>query len=84
MDALLMEESHKQEGFLGYSSVSNSEGGIFISYWQNKEAIEKWRKHADHQVAKRRAPEQWYQYFLTIISEVNSIREFKKNISAIA
>ena len=84
MDNLLMEESHKQKGFLGYSSVSNTDGGIFISYWQSEEAIEKWRKHTDHQVAKRKAPEQWYRYYLTIITEIKSIREFKKNIQAMA
>ncbi|MGB0175785.1 MAG: antibiotic biosynthesis monooxygenase family protein [Owenweeksia sp.] len=83
MDQLLMEESHRQPGFLGYSSVSNDNRGIFISYWANREDIEKWRKHTDHQVAKRKAPEQWYGYYLTIISEVKSIREFSKNIQAI-
>ncbi|HAD98150.1 MAG TPA: antibiotic biosynthesis monooxygenase [Cryomorphaceae bacterium] len=84
MDDLLMNEAQKQMGFLGYSSVSNSEGGIFISYWASREAIDIWRKHTDHQVAKQKAPRQWYQYYLSIISEVSSVREFHKNIQAMA
>ena len=83
MDNLLMEESQKLEGFLGYSSASGANGGIFISYWQDESSIQKWRNHDDHKIAKQKAPTQWYQYYLSIISEVKSIKKFQKELSKI-
>lgn len=80
MDDLLMEESQKQKGFLGYSSASGINGSIFISYWQDEAAINNWRNHQNHKQAKSKAPKQWYQYYLSIISEVKSIKEFHKQV----
>ena len=42
-DAEMMSEAQKQEGYLGYSSSGEPKQGIFISYWQDQESIQKWR-----------------------------------------
>ena len=72
MDQFLMEEAQKQPGFLGYSSTTRPEGGIFISYWKDHQAIDKWRKHATHQKAKGLAFPKWYRYLHSMITKVES------------
>ncbi len=71
MDARMMELAQQQEGYLGYSSVSKPEGGIFISYWQDEESIQKWRENSRHGEAKGKAKD-WYAYYHSMISKVES------------
>lgn len=78
MDDHLMELSHQQEGFLGYSSASGEEGGIFISYWQSEEDIERWRQNSTHITAKQLAAKQWYDYYHTMITRVESSKIFDR------
>jgi heme-degrading monooxygenase HmoA len=77
MDELTMKLAHEQEGFLGYESVNNGNTGIFISYWENKEAIEKWRINTTHKMAKDQA-KNWYKRYLSQICLVESSHEFIK------
>lgn len=77
MDELTMTLAQQQEGFLGYESVSNGNKGIFISYWQSKEAIEAWRINATHKMAKDQA-KTWYKRYLSQICLVESSHEFEK------
>lgn len=76
MDDLLMKEAQKQPGYLGYSTSSNPEGGIFISYWESEEAIENWRNHTTHKEAKSTAYKKWYCYWHSMITKVESSRFF--------
>lgn len=74
MDELTMKLAHEQEGFLGYESVNNGNTGIFISYWENKEAV----KHSiipTHKMAKDQA-KNWYKRYLSQICLVESSHEF--------
>ncbi|WP_417609648.1 antibiotic biosynthesis monooxygenase family protein [Owenweeksia hongkongensis] len=71
MDARMMELAQQQEGYLGYSSVSKLAGGIFISYWQDEESIQKWRVDSRHGEAKGKAKD-WYAYYHSMISKVES------------
>lgn len=77
MDELTMKLAQEQEGFLGYESVNNGNTGIFISYWQSKDAIEKWRIHSTHNMAKNQA-KNWYKRYLSQICLVESSHEFVK------
>ena len=73
MDELTMKLAEEQPGYIGYESLSNQDKTIFISYWENKEAIENWRINATHKIAKSRAA-QWYKRYLSQICLVeNSI-----------
>lgn len=76
MDEITMKLAKEQPGFLGYESVNNGKGGIFISYWESKEAIENWRKNATHQMAKSNA-KNWYKRYLSQICLVESSHLFE-------
>lgn len=80
MDDYLMQEAHKQDGFLGYSSQGSNEGSIFISYWRDEESIASWRNHSEHLKAKSKAFEIWYDYLHSMICKVESSHIFIRNI----
>jgi len=77
MDELMMKLAHEQDGFLGYESINNGNTGIFISYWENKGSIEKWRINTTHKMAKDQA-KNWYKRYLSQICLVESSHEFVK------
>lgn len=77
MDDLMMQESQKQKGFLGYESAGTQQSGIFISYWESLEAIDVWRKHIGHMQAKANASK-WYQRYLSQICKVEYTHLFEK------
>lgn len=77
MDELTMSLAKEQPGYLGYESVNNDNKGIFISYWESKEAIDNWRKNATHKLAKDQAG-RWYKRYLSQICLVESSHEFVK------
>lgn len=64
-----MRLAQEQAGFLGYESVGNGSTGIFISYWENMDAINTWRQNATHLMAKGKA-NQWYKRYLSQICKV--------------
>lgn len=66
MDKQTMDLAVKQTGYLGFESISAGNKSIFISYWETKEAIEQWRVHATHQLAKSQA-KVWYKRYLSQI-----------------
>ena len=78
MDETTMKLAAEQKGYLGYESVSNANKTIFISYWENMEAIHAWRINATHQLAKSKAGK-WYKRYLSQICLVNQSRFFEQN-----
>lgn len=77
MDDAMMALAQQQEGFLGYESVANGTVGIFISYWQNLESIDKWRKNNEHGKAKAHATN-WYARYLSQICKEEQSHLFEK------
>lgn len=77
MDEQMMTLAQQQPGYLGYESSNNGSSGIFISYWESKEAIDHWRKNASHQMAKSQA-KNWYKRYLSQICLVESSHLFEK------
>lgn len=71
MDELTLKLAQEQPGFLGYESAGDNSKGIFISYWESKEAIEHWRKNATHMMAKSNAMK-WYKRYLSQVCHVES------------
>lgn len=69
MDALTMELAQQQPGFLGYESVASGKQSIFISYWENMDAIHTWRGNMTHLAAKSNA-RLWYRRYLSQICRV--------------
>jgi heme-degrading monooxygenase HmoA len=78
MDETTMKLAQEQPGYLGYESVANDNKSIFISYWKNKEAIENWRQHATHKMAKSQA-KNWYKRYLSQICLVESSHLFEQD-----
>lgn len=77
MDELTMKLAHAQNGFLGYESANNGATGIFISYWENMDAINNWRINSTHLMAKAKA-EKWYKRYLSQICKVESSHLLEK------
>lgn len=70
MDALTLELAQETEGFLGYESHKSNGRGSFISYWQDLEAIDRWRQNAVHMQAKFEGKKRWYKYYHSMIAKV--------------
>lgn len=68
-----MEElAQEQPGFLGMDSA-RAEIGITISYWASLDAIDLWRKNAEHSIAKALGKSKWYaSYDLKICKVLDS------------
>lgn len=76
MDESTIEKVKQLDGFLGYENIKAGDDGIFISYWESMEAINKWRNDAMHLEAKQKGINQWYDRFLSQICKVEHSREF--------
>jgi heme-degrading monooxygenase HmoA len=70
MDEATLKAVANIPGYLGYESVYNGNRGIFISYWDSKEAIDHWAAEGLHLRAKAAAP-QWYAWYISAITEVH-------------
>ncbi len=78
MDEKILKLAMEQEGFLGYESAGDTNGGIFISYWQNKEAINHWKHNMFHKEAKEQGISKWYDRFLSQICLVEHTNHFER------
>lgn len=76
MDDQIMELAMKQEGFLGYESAGDLNAGIFISYWETMDSIQKWRDNSEHIFAKKMGIGKWYDRFLSQICKVEHCHHF--------
>jgi len=65
----ILELAKKQDGFLGFESVRN-DIGITVSYWQNLEAIKKWKENETHAIARVKGKNDWYENFKVRIAKV--------------
>lgn len=78
MDERILKLAVEQSGFLGYESAGDKMSGIFISYWQDKEAIQKWKENVFHQEAKSLGISKWYDRFLSQICLVEHTNHFER------
>jgi len=73
-----MEELAKQQtGFLGLESV-RSNIGITVSYWENLEAITKWKNNLEHSIARDKGRKLWYKKYHLRICKVERDYDFEK------
>lgn len=70
MDEKTIELAQQIDGFLGYESATGLENNIFISYWKTEEAINNWREHATHELAKKMGKKIWYQWYHSVICKI--------------
>lgn len=69
--ARMVELARAQPGFLGVESARGADGfGITTSYWASEEAIEAWRRHAEHALVRERGRRDWYRHFEVRVARV--------------
>lgn len=61
------------DGFLGLESGITSRFVLAVSYWRSLEAIQTWRRHAEHLHAKELARTRWFERYLTRIARVERV-----------
>ena len=56
----------KQEGYRGHESCRGPDGfGLTVSYWRDRDSVQRWRRVAEHAEAQRRGQTTWYSsYYL--------------------
>lgn len=59
-------------GFLGLEAFFDSGASIAVSYWENLEAIERWRNDPLHGAAKQVAKAEWFGATITRIARVEA------------
>jgi len=66
--------AHEQPGFLGVESAHNDHDdgspGITVSYWDSLDAVQNWKRHAEHQLAQEQGRTHWYETYKTRICKV--------------
>ena len=73
-----MEELAKQQpGYLGIESARN-QVGITVSYWENLEAISRWKNNIEHIEARERGRAVWYKKYELRICKVERAYGFEK------
>ncbi|NAS31047.1 antibiotic biosynthesis monooxygenase [Flavobacteriaceae bacterium R38] len=71
------ELAKKQPGYIGVESA-RSELGITVSYWENLEAISKWKENSEHTLAREMGREKWYSWYKLRVCLVEREYEFTK------
>ena len=73
----MIELAAQQPGFLGVESARDAGGlGITVSYWENEEAIARWKANVEHQVAQEAGKKTWYSDYQLRVAKVE--REYGK------
>jgi len=67
----MVELASQQPGFLGIESARDADGvSITVSYWENEEAIRRWKQDVEHKVAQKYGKQTWYQEYMVRVSKV--------------
>jgi heme-degrading monooxygenase HmoA len=67
----MMRLAAQQPGYLGVESARGADGfGLTVSYWATLEAIQAWRRHAEHVVARDGGRRDWYEGYELRVSRV--------------
>ncbi|HEV7735062.1 MAG TPA: antibiotic biosynthesis monooxygenase [Candidatus Binatia bacterium] len=66
----LMEAAREVDGFLGIEAAIQGRFALAVSYWRSLEAIDAWRHHARHLVAKELGTTRWFEAYFTRIARV--------------
>ncbi len=70
----MVELASQQPGFLGVESTRDKNGfGITVSYWQDEDSIQRWRKNAEHREAQHKGKTSWYQHYELRIAKVERV-----------
>jgi heme-degrading monooxygenase HmoA len=57
-------------GCVGFTSVTEGDKEISISYWENQQKIIEWKQDREHMKAQRLGREKWYRSYKVEVVEV--------------
>ena len=57
-----------------FTSVTQGDKEISISYWESEEQIRAWKSHPEHALAQQKGRSKWYRSYHVQVAEV--IREY--------
>lgn len=77
----VMSRAETMEGYLGFEAVRHGRDGVFISYWQDWESVQRWAEHGEHRAAKSRGVSEWYDAFRVVVCKVEHTRWFRRPVS---
>jgi heme-degrading monooxygenase HmoA len=70
MAARMRELAIKNYGCTGFTSCTEGENEIAISYWPSKELIQVWKNDPEHQQAQALGKAKWYKFYQVQVVEV--------------
>ena len=70
LGARLIELAREVDGFHGVDVCLQPGFSLAVSYWRSLEAIEAWRRHAEHLRAKQLGQQRWFASWVTRIARV--------------
>ncbi len=75
--AKLRPELEKIDGFISverFESLTHEGKYVSLSFWRDKDAVSRWRTHAEHQMAQRRGKSEIFSDFRIRVADV--IRDY--------
>lgn len=67
----MLELAAQQPGYLGVESARGADGvGITVSYWDSEDAIARWKRESEHQLAQLQGRGQWYAEYAVRVARV--------------
>jgi hypothetical protein len=69
----LIQLARSIDGFLGIELCMDPSFSLAVSYWRSLEAIETWRRNAQHLVAKDLGKQRWFAEYVTRIARVEQV-----------
>ena len=68
----LYPRASEDDGFLGLEAFFDGGASIAVSYWRDREAVERWRRDPRHAAAKARAKAEWFGATITRVARVEA------------
>ncbi|MFT5203222.1 MAG: heme-degrading monooxygenase HmoA [Candidatus Aldehydirespiratoraceae bacterium] len=64
-------------GYIGIESARSDDGtGITVSYWEDEDAIARWRSDPEHLEVQASGRDDWYEWFELRVARVERARSF--------
>lgn len=73
MDAETLRVASSLPGYLGYEFSQTPMGTIFISYWEDSDAVTRWAHHPLHREAKEQGRAVWYAEHRSLICTIDRV-----------
>jgi heme-degrading monooxygenase HmoA len=73
----LRELALSQFGCVKFTSVTEGEREITLSYWPDEVSIKRWKAHAEHVLAQELGRRKWYASYEVQVAEI--LREYQFN-----